>query len=237
MEQIALVFVSPKCLEVYASENDFLNPECAKQIVSKLVSYFIMTFSIFVKLPQIVKVYKAQSGEGLNNMSLLIETTGFMGHFTYCYVSSYPFSIYGDAICSFLQTLLIFYMKLDFSGQRIKAVSWFVFYISAAMFLCSGTLSLQAIRYFNHFGFSIMGFGGLSQIFTNFRTKSTGQISAVSMMMAFTICFLRVLTVLQESNDKGLAVGAGLACVIIGVIIMQIKLYEKPKEKVEKKKL
>ena len=56
MEKIALVFMSPKCLDIYANENDFLNPECGKQILSKVVSYFIMTVSLLVKVPQVIKV-------------------------------------------------------------------------------------------------------------------------------------------------------------------------------------
>ncbi|XP_075242260.1 mannose-P-dolichol utilization defect 1 protein homolog [Convolutriloba macropyga] len=233
MEKIALVFMSPKCLDIYANENDFLNPECGKQILSKVVSYFIMTVSLLVKVPQVIKVYNARSGDGLNYLSLLIETTGFTAHFTYCMALNYPFSIYGDAIVTFLQTVLILCMKMHFEGKKVESVFTFSTIIAVALFLSSGFPSKQSLTYFNRFGFSIMMFGGLSQIYTNFKTKSTGQISLMSMMMAFTICTLRVLTVLQESNDKGLAVGAGLACVILGTIILQIKLYEKPK--VEKK--
>jgi len=227
--------MSAKCLDFYLSESDWLNVECGRQIVAKVVSYLIMTVSLFVKVPQVIKVFNARSGDGLSYVSLFIETTAFTAHFSYCLVSNYPFSIYGDAIVTYLQTLLILCMKLHFEGRKTASIFTFSTSIAFAIFVSSGFLSMQTMTYFNRFGFSIMLFGGISQIITNFKNKSTGQISVVSMYMAFTICVIRVLIVLQESNDKGLAVGAGLASFLIGILILQIKWYEKKPESSDKK--
>ena len=231
MGDIALLFMSPECVDTYAVEKDILNLECAGQVLSKLAGYFIIATSLFVKVPQIVKIYGAKSGEGLAYISQLIEVTVAASFFTYCYVSDFPFNLYGDSMVNYIQCLIVFTMCLYYEGKTSQAVLFVISATLIAAFLCSGAVPTEFLVVFNRCGFGLGMFGGVSQIYTNYQAKSTGQISIATMAMAFGLCFMHVLITLYETGDLGLVAQGAIACCVMATIILQIKIYEETQPK------
>lgn len=81
----------------------------------------------------------------------------------------------------------------------------------------------------------------LPQIYENFQTKSTGQLSFMTNFMSFAGCVVRTFTSIQENAPTSMLVGCLLGLLTNGVVCAQIAAYApKPenaaqlKEKVKK---
>merc|ERR1719357_2094548 len=75
--------------------------------MSKLLGFLIIILSPLSKLPQIIKILRIRSVEGLNTMSYIIETFAYIVFFTYNYRNGYPFSTYGEVLFIYLQNLVV----------------------------------------------------------------------------------------------------------------------------------
>ena len=234
IRQIIHEIISPKCMDVYFADKDFFNAECSQQLVSKLIGYVILCISLVVKIPQILKIYRAKSGKGINVSTQAIEAIGFSSLFSYSYVSGYPFSVFGDTISNFTQTMVVVFLCLHYGGKSGQATGAFLFAIGGAAFLCSGVVPLYVLKNFNRMGFLMKFVGGSSQIYTNYKNQSTGQISIWSISMAFCIVTSKVMTALVLTKDYQLVIGASMGSCIMGTVLCQILYYSTKKPQVKK---
>ena len=225
MEKFALYFVSPKCFDKYFSDHDLLDIQCGKELISKCLGYSIIAASMFVKVPQILKILSAKSGQGVSFFAQLLDAVACTSNFTYCFIATYPFSAYGDAVFNFLQTLCIAHLCLHFSGKSIEAFLFTLSCLTAAGFLCSGAATLEQLRWFNSCNLLIASGARGTQIWTNFKNGSTGQLSLVTMALLFIGCIARVFTSIQETNDMQLVTSFATGGFLNGVIVLQILYY------------
>lgn len=71
---IALLF-DDKCVNSVLNPYLLLNDRfCVTLIISKLLSYGILLGAMFVKVPQILKIIKSKTGEGISFLSVLLES-------------------------------------------------------------------------------------------------------------------------------------------------------------------
>ena len=61
------------CFDTFFTKHDFLNGECIKFTISKLIGYLIIAGAFILKVPQILKILKAKSVDGLNKYMFYIE--------------------------------------------------------------------------------------------------------------------------------------------------------------------
>mmetsp|Transcript_8231 Transcript_8231/g.7642 ORF Transcript_8231/g.7642 Transcript_8231/m.7642 type:complete len:84 (+) Transcript_8231:107-358(+) len=58
--------------------------DCLKVTVSKTLGYLIVIGAVFFKLPQIIKIMKNRSVEGISKYSCYAETLMYLHTFSYC---------------------------------------------------------------------------------------------------------------------------------------------------------
>jgi len=75
---------------------DFSDSECHKFTISKGLGFGIIAGSLFFKLPQILKIIKSGSVEGITAISIYSETFNFMSTIASSVRLSLPFSVYGE---------------------------------------------------------------------------------------------------------------------------------------------
>lgn len=75
-------------------------------LLSKSLGYAIVAGSIFVKIPQVLKLLANRSAAGINLFAVLLEITAITLNLAYSFVKGFPFSAWGDA--SFLAVLNCF---------------------------------------------------------------------------------------------------------------------------------
>lgn len=77
----------PACFELVQNLDisSFLSEDCAAYTISKILGYLIIIGSVFLKLPQIWKIYECKTSKGISELSLLIQSFGLMTTSAYFY--------------------------------------------------------------------------------------------------------------------------------------------------------
>jgi mannose-P-dolichol utilization defect protein 1 len=80
------------CYGTLVERLDVTDPTCAKLLLSKLLGVGLVIGGSAVKVPQIAKIIKARSGQGISLVSYLLETVAYSVTLAYNYRHGHPFS-------------------------------------------------------------------------------------------------------------------------------------------------
>lgn len=72
------------------------------------------------------------------------------------------------------------------------------------------------------------------QAVTNYKNKSTGQLSAATCFMIFFGALARIFTSLQETGDPMMILTYSVSSLANGIIVFQLLYYAKSKDKASK---
>lgn len=89
---------------------DFSDMECVKFSFSKIIGFAIISGSFILKLPQIIKIVKSGSVEGLGVMPVYIECFNFAITAATSIHLGLPFSVYGETLTIIVQNMIIIMM-------------------------------------------------------------------------------------------------------------------------------
>ncbi|KIW17502.1 hypothetical protein PV08_04696 [Exophiala spinifera] len=203
------------------------HPECVSLAISKALGIGIITAASIVKVPQIIKLVKSQSSEGLSFTSYLLETASFVITLAYNMRNGFPFSTYGETSLIAIQDVVISVLILVYSKKTVQAGA-FLAAVGSAVYalMVSDTLvsdaqmtSLQA------------GAGGLSiasklpQILTIWQQGGTGQLSAFAVFNYLFGSLSRIYTTLQEVDDKLILYGFVAGFALNAILAAQVLYY------------
>lgn len=195
-------------------------------MLSKGLGFGIIAGSLLVKVPQIAKIWNNKSAEGLSLVSILLDLMAITFHMSYSFVSGFPFSAWGDGTFLAIQTAIVASLVFLF-GHRSSAKS-FVFLLCYGTFvyvLMGGLTPIKFLWTAQGFNVPILLTGKLSQAITNFKNKSTGQLSAVTVLMLFAGSFARIFTSIQETGDKMMIITYCASTFANAVIVTQLLMY------------
>ncbi|XP_076435918.1 mannose-P-dolichol utilization defect 1 protein-like [Babylonia areolata] len=221
---IQLIVPQP-CFDKFFVDFDFLNVPCLKVVISKGLGYAIILGSLIVKVPQIVKMLRARSGEGISMMSLNMELLAISASWSYGYASKFPFSAYGEAVFLAIQTTTIAALVLFYRGNKLGAVGYVLLYIAEMVFLLSPYVPFKLLSTLQASNAFIIMISKLIQAYANFRAKSTGQLSVVTVYLIFLGAVARIFTSVQETGDSLVVFTYVVSSVCNGVIALQMVLY------------
>jgi mannose-P-dolichol utilization defect protein 1 len=120
-EKLTSFFMTPKCHEELFYKFNFINVVCLKMIISKCLGYGILAGSVLLRVPQIFKIVKANSAEGMSVPSELLQQIAVFGTMSYGFSKQFPISAYGDSYFLFLQGFIILLLVL-FYQQKIASL-------------------------------------------------------------------------------------------------------------------
>ncbi|EXJ95844.1 mannose-P-dolichol utilization defect 1 [Capronia coronata CBS 617.96] len=203
------------------------HPECVSLAVSKALGIAIISAASIVKVPQIIKLVKSRSAEGLSFTSYLLETASFVITLAYNVRNGFPFSTYGETSLIAIQDVVISVLILVYSNKTAQAGA-FLAAVGSAVYalMVSDTLvnntqmtSLQA------------GAGGLSiaskipQILAIYRQGGTGQLSAFAVFNYLLGSLSRIYTTIQEVDDQLILYGFIAGFALNAVLAAQVLYY------------
>ena len=84
-----------ECFDKY-SNGEFIDGACAKHTFSKILGLLIVALSFFLKVPQIVKIFKNWSVQGINPMMYYLETWATIAISSMSIHLNLGYSLYGD---------------------------------------------------------------------------------------------------------------------------------------------
>lgn len=228
VNDVAISLLGEKCHAALLLDIDFApHPECVSLAISKALGIGIITAASVVKVPQIIKLVKSQSSEGLSFTSYLLETASFVITLAYNMRNGFPFSTYGETALIAIQDVVISVLILVYS-KHVPQAGAFVAAVGSAVYalMVNDTLvsdaqmtTLQA------------GAGGLSiasklpQILTIWQQGGTGQLSAFAVFNYLFGSLSRIYTTMQEVDDKLILYGFIAGFVLNAILAAQVLYY------------
>lgn len=178
-------------------------------------------------------VVSARSARGLSLPSYILETLSYAITLVYSFRHQYPFSTYGENLFLTIQnvviTLLIIYyapshlLTHQQASKTQKVVTAFLF--TAAACFALGTISLDTLALVQVTTLPLSLFSKFPQIRQNFRSQSTGQLSAFAVVSQITGCLARLFTTATEVGDTLVSAGFALALFLNIILGTQLWLY------------
>jgi mannose-P-dolichol utilization defect protein 1 len=194
------------CFDLFFNKFDFFsNKDCIAVTISKGLGIAIIAGSAVLKVPQIAKILKNKSVEGISKYMFYTEILMLMHSSGYSIQAAIPFSVYGESLIILVQNFLIVLMFWAFSKEIgvAEKIGVFLFFSAYSFVLFSGNTYLDKDMWElvqkSNLGLSLIS--RVPQIITNFNNKSTGQLSFFTFLLSFIGVLARLGTVLFETDD------------------------------------
>jgi mannose-P-dolichol utilization defect 1 len=224
--KIRVLLVGKHCYAVLVENLDIFDVACVKLGISKALGLGIVVAGSIVKLPQLLKLINAQSGEGLSLSGYILETLAYTITLAYNVRLQFPFSTYGETAFIAVQNILIALLILHYSGRDVFAAGALGGLLAFAVPLFSANVvSYRHLQILQGLSIPLSLASKVPQIVTNFRNGSTGQLSAFTVFNYLAGSAARVFTTMTEVNDP-VILGGFLASVLLNAVLaVQMVLY------------
>lgn len=189
------------------------------------MGYGIVAGSIFVKIPQVLKLLANRSAAGINIFSVFLEIIAITLNLSYSFVKGFPFSAWGDSSFLAVQTAAIAALVLHYNGSLMNALVFLAGYVGICYVLMGGITPIDILWSLQAMVIPILIVGKMSQAYTNYSNGSTGQLSAVTCFMLFFGSLARIFTSIQETGDSLIILTYCLSTLTNGVIVAQLLYY------------
>ncbi|VDP31975.1 unnamed protein product [Soboliphyme baturini] len=221
-----ITFLFPEnCFEELLIHYNFFSTLCVRLVFSRFLGLGIVTLSALVKVPQIVKIWNARSGVGVSVFSQVLELIGTMTMVAYSSAKGFHFSAWGDALFLTLQTTVVIFMILWFAGDRNLAALFLLIFAAMSSLLQMRFFPLSWISKLQASNTLLFLLARGLQAASNYKRKSTGQLSAVTCFLLFGGCLARIFTSVQETGDTLMIIQFVIASIMNFIIFAQIIVY------------
>lgn len=226
---------------------DFLDASCLSLAISKALGLTMTVFSCLYKLPILLNILNAKTGQGLNLSSLYLETSAYVALLIYNVYRGNPLSTYGDFFASsfqnFLIICLIWYYGTD-AGKSPTNRHKLIFFISLSIFLCIMITLINGpvIILYRAFDLQVLPIYGafvimmarIPQIRANFLSKASGVQSSITLANAVLGSTAKVYINYRESKDPLLVGGAFITSCLNLILLVQVILLKSYESKMNK---
>ncbi|XP_053319157.1 mannose-P-dolichol utilization defect 1 protein [Spea bombifrons] len=214
-----------RCYDEFFVRFNLLEVVCLKILVSKLLGIGIIVGSILVKVPQIVKILRSGSAEGLSFHSVLLELLALTGTMVYSVTRGFTFSAWGEVLFLIIQTLIIGFLIQHLGRRTAWGAVFLGIYFTLVAVLLSPVTPMAVITALQASNMPAVIISRLIQVLTNYRNGHTGQLSAVTVTLLFLGSLARIFTSIQETGDPLMAVTFVVSSTCNGVILAQLLYY------------
>lgn len=190
------------------------------------LGYGVVAGASVVKLPQLLKLASAGSAAGLSPLSAELEQAAYgIGAF-YGLAHNLPFSAFGETCFLALQNLAILALVYHFNGTPARGAFVAVLAAAAAAAFFGGKISKRQIAAAYEGASLLVIAARVPQIYSNFKSKATGQLSGITYGANALGALARVYTSLS-AGESGLAMvrSYALGAALNSVILAQILVY------------
>ncbi|XP_003690857.1 mannose-P-dolichol utilization defect 1 protein homolog [Apis florea] len=220
-----LLLFTEECLDEYFDDLNFFHVGCFKSTLSKVLGLAIISGSLLVKIPQIVKILRNKSAEGINVFSVLLDLFAITAMVSYSFISGFPFSSWGDGVFLGLQTLAIAVLVLHFNGNTAQATAFLICYLAILLAIISELTPVNLLWTCQALNIPIVLISKLIQAYTNYINGNTGQLSAATGFLLFFGSLARIFTSIEETGDMTMVIMYICSTTANAIIAAQILYY------------
>ncbi|KAM4676836.1 mannose-P-dolichol utilization defect 1 protein [Discoglossus pictus] len=214
-----------KCYDEFFLHLNLLDVFCLKILLSKVLGIGIIAGSVMVKVPQIVKILKAGTAEGLSFQSVLLELLAITGTMVYSITREFPFSSWGETLFLMVQTLIVGFLIQHLGGRTTTGILFLGAYFVLLGILLSPVVPMAIITALQAINMPAVIISRLIQAVTNYRNGHTGQLSVVTVTLLFLGSLARIFTSIQETGDPLMSLTYIVSSTCNGVILSQLIYY------------
>lgn len=229
------VILNQKCCNLFINKYIFRNPACDSLLLSRMISFGVIFFSLFIKIPQIYQILHYKSGYGLSILALYIEITVNVVCICYHYQQSYAFTTYGEAYFVLLQNLIVAFFVSHFD-YKYHFLSWDFVVIIEFTLLFSVVKNVAPptfIALLWSLNIPLSLFYKFVQILAIKRKKCKGELSLATSIMKMCGSYGRIFTTYREISDKLVIFLYILNFILNAIVVCQCLKYPKKLEKDE----
>ncbi|XP_040203007.1 mannose-P-dolichol utilization defect 1 protein [Rana temporaria] len=224
------------CYDEFFLQYNLLDVPCLKILLSKVLGFGIIAGSVMVKVPQILKLLRSGTAEGLSFHSVLLELLALTGTMVYSITYSFPFSAWGEVLFLLLQTLIIGFLIQHLGSRTNLGILFLGIYFSIVAVLLSPVVPMAVVTMLQAANVPAIIISRLIQAMTNYKNGHTGQLSAVTVALLFLGSLARIFTSIQETGDNLMALTYVVSSSCNGLIFAQLLYYWNVGSAEEKKK-
>ncbi|KAI1292650.1 Mannose-P-dolichol utilization defect 1 -like protein [Halotydeus destructor] len=193
-------------------------------LIFNVFGVIIIILAIMVKVPQIVKIYKAESGAGITKLGNILELTAYTLSSAYSYHRRLPLLKFGELILLAIQTDIVYLMILYYDWNYTGMVIFAVIYVPVSTLVMSGIFGNTAMSSMQALAVVLSSGGKLAQVKKNYTNKHTGQLSNTTMVMLTFMGVTRVFTTVMAPN-RDLFIIANFICLSAANIIILVQIF------------
>ncbi|PVU91637.1 hypothetical protein BB561_004291 [Smittium simulii] len=227
--------IGENCTSIIVDDLNLFEPVCLKYSISKALGLAIVLGGCIVKLPQIFKILKARSAQGLSLSAFLLETLANIVNIAFSVRQGFPFTTYGESLFIGLQNYFITITILVLNGSEWLCMIVAALFVVVSYLLCdSSWTSTHVLSTLQTLSIPVVISSRLPQIMKIHKEKSTGQLSAFAVFNYFFGTAARVFTTFVEVDNKIILVGYLLSFFTNTILAAQMIYYWSPKSKSSK---
>ncbi|RDB18474.1 Mannose-P-dolichol utilization defect 1 [Hypsizygus marmoreus] len=231
IRDLGISIVGSECYTSLVENLDINDVKCIKYSLSKGLGIGIVVGGSIMKVPQVLLIVNARSARGLSLSAYVLETLSYAINLAYSFRNGFPFSTYGENFFLTIQNaiitlLIIAYAPIASSSvslRNTKLTTGVVATIASSTVLYSLPNETLALLQLGTLPLSL--FSKLPQIRQNYRSQSTGQLSAFAVISQIAGCLARLFTTATEIGDNLVAAGFALALLLNLVLGAQLWMY------------
>lgn len=224
-EQLMSFLMPQKCYEDIFYNFNILNVVCLKIIISKGLGYGILAGSLLLRVPQIIKILAAGSGQGLSVTSEILQLVAVFGSMSYGHYKKFPISAYGDAYSLYIQSVMILMLIFYYQKNHLYNLIILPIILGLSYLMLSEMIDPRIVLALNGLSLIFSLISKLNQAFINFKNGSTGVLSPITLVLQLGGCVARIFTSIQETGDINLIFQFVVLSVVNGMLVAQWAYY------------
>lgn len=203
-------------------------PGIASSVVAKACANFlgwgVLVGSCLRSVPQIMRIWKKQSVQGISLLSNLTEMAAYTVIVGYNLSHRYPFSTFGDTAMCLLQDVVLLGLFVKFGNLPAPAAAMGTALLGGlGCWVASGSCGPTVLNALQGSSMLLLSLGSrVPQIVMNWRRGNTGELSLTTSLLNFSGNIARLFTTCVLTQDALILAGTGLQTVMNGILVAQI---------------
>jgi mannose-P-dolichol utilization defect protein 1 len=226
--------IGEACYTTLIAQLNFTDVNCLRYTLSKVLGIGIVIGGSIVKLPQLVKIHKYKSTEGISKESYSLETLNYTINIAYNLRILANFSTWGECLSILVQNLIVLSLIIFYGGELGKLKSILKLNFGFIILLISlYYVNFSVLVVLQTFTIPLHSVSKVPQILKNYKQKSTGKLSKFTLLTYFAGSLARVFTTWVEVNDMLILSSNIFAFAFNGILLWQLVYYELMNKKLE----
>jgi mannose-P-dolichol utilization defect 1 len=206
------------------------------EVLSAIVGSFVLAGSVMYKIPQVVRLFRRKSGEGVSVIMYALETLGTTFSAMYFARKAFAFSSYGELIFIMLQNVIILGLIAKYENlDRALCIFALIAYPLLIAGLASSSMPLRVLMALQVASIPILNLARIPQILLNWQRKSTGELSIITLGLQLAGNLARIFTTIASVGDPLMLTGVCASTLFNSALVGQWIFYnQKPSKQSSK---